>query len=446
MRAVVATRPGTIEPEHSTRVARQTKQSQAAGALASVMLIYIVVAVGRIGDIVPFLSSLPLAKMVAAAAIFVALRDKKALAPTAIWSLAPARLTILFMLLATVSIFFSVLHAGTLGIISGTVLSVSIGLALLVKAARNWAAVRRLLFGCVASAIVLAISVHLTSIAGRAGYISSLDPNDFAFVLSGLLPIVVAFFIVSRGTKRFGYACASIFVLIAILLTQSRGGLLGLVADILVMIFVLPARRRGKLTSGLSAANIVARMLVLAILGALTWHTLPSSARERLATITSLSSDYNMQLTGTGRLAIWTQTLPLATHRPWGYGAGAFVTADGMFAGGRYNAPHNMFLQALIELGVLGMGLLLATIIVSFRYLFRASAGMVEPSDHDALERRAFARGLLASLMGMCVAGFFLSELYSSAFWVVIILTGLVGRSAAAPRPSLREVQTGPNL
>jgi O-antigen ligase len=445
MRAAVETTRHTIEPGHSIRIARRAKPQQAAGALAGVMFIYIVVVVGRIGDIVPLLSVLPLAKIVAALAIFVALRDQKSLAPTAIWSLAPARLTILFMLLATVSLSYSVLHAGTLGVITGTVLSVSIGLALMVKAARNWVAVRRLLFGCVASAIVLSISVHLTSISGRAGYISSLDPNDFAFVLSGLLPIVVAFFIVSRGIKRVSYACASIFVLIAILLTQSRGGLLGLLADILVMIVVLPAKRHGKLTPGLSAANIFTRMLVLAILGAVAWRALPSSARERLGTITSLSSDYNMQLTGTGRLAIWTQTLPLATHRPWGYGAGAFGTADGMFAGGRYNAPHNTFLQALIELGVAGIVLLLATIVTSFRYLARESGGIVEGSNYEALERLVFARGLATSLVGLCVSGFFLSELYSNAFWVVIILSGLVGRPAAAPRPFLREIRSGSN-
>lgn len=416
----------------TTDVAQPTLRPHTAGTLAALTFLYIVVVVGRIGDIVPALSALPLAKIVAGIAIVIALRNREALAQTAVWSRAPARLTITLMLLATVSMLFSVLHAGTLGVITGTVLSVSIGLVLMIKAARNWAATRLLLFGCVVSAIVLATAAVITSYAGRAGDTRSLDPNDFAFVLGGLLPIVITFAVVSSGVKRLSYFGVAIWVILMILLTQSRGGLLALVVEVLVLISVVPTRRRGQLLFGRRSAAFAARALVLVILSTLTWQTLPQTTRSRLATITSLSSDYNTNLRGDGRFAIWMQTLPLSLHRPWGYGAGTFDTANGLFAGGRYRAPHNMFLQALIELGFPGLLLLIATIVSSVRYVARAFGNRAELSDHEAVERRAFAGGILASLLGLCVSGFFLSELYSEAFWALIALTCVVGRSPEA--------------
>ncbi len=427
-------------------LAPPTERPQAAGALAVLTFLYIVVVVGRIGDIVPALSAVPLAKIVAAAAIIVALRNRDALARTRVWSLAPARLTVVFMLLATVSMLFSVLHSGTLGVISGTVLSVSIGLVLMIKAARNWSAVRLLLFGCVVSAVVLAIAASVTSYAGRAGDIRSLDPNEFAFVLDGLLPVIVIFAVVSLGTKRLCYVGVAIWVTLTILLTQSRGGLLALLVEVLVLMFVVPVRQRDHLSFERPRTTIAARVLVLAIAGALIWHALPQTTRSRLSTITSLSSDYNANLNGDSRLAIWTQTLPLALHRPWGYGAGTFDTVNGLFAGGRYRAPHNMFLQALIELGVPGLVLLIAAIVSGVRRLACESRSQTEteqPSP-ETTEKRAFARAMVASLLGLCVSGFFLSELYSEAFWTMIALTCLVGREPDVPTHSPTGISTDP--
>lgn len=418
------------------------RRSETAGPMATMMLIYLVVVVGRIGDIVPGLHSIPLAKIVALLAIIVAVQNWSKLPAVSLWSLPPARLTVFIMVLATFSILFSVLKHATLGVITGTVLSVIVGMVLMIKSARNWPATRRLLLGCVFSALVLAASVEITRRAGRAGNDMDLDPNDFAFVLVGLLPLVIAFASLSRGLKKTSFAVAALWVVFEILRTESRGGLLGLLCVILLMMALAPTRRRGRIVIKASKGTIVARILILVMVAIVTWHAIPDTARARFETLEHPMSGYNTNLSDpTGRFSIWLQTLPLSLHRPWGWGAGAFATADGMYAGGRYKAPHNMYLQALIELGFLGFALFLALLISAFRRLKREAFDRTEPADQDALERRVFARALIASLSALCVSGFFLSELYSQAVWAVIILTCLVGRSAtktdAPPQPAI---------
>ena len=408
-----------------------TRQSEAAGPLATMMMIYLVVAVGRIGDIIPPIEFLPLAKIVAGIAILIAALNWAKLSQASVWSLPPVRLTLLIMALVTVSIVFSVWRQETLHMITGTVLSITVGTLLMIKSARNWHAVRRLLLACVLSALVLALSVEITRVSGRAGFTRDLDPNGFAFILVGLLPIVVAFAFVSRRIARLSFACASFWVIIEILRTGSRGGLLGLLCAIALMIVLLPARRRGQLLPKPSKTTILARITILLMASLIVWNTIPDSARSRLSTIVHPYSGYNTNLNDpTGRFTIWLQTLPLSLRRPWGWGAGAFPAVDGLYAGGRYKATHNMYLEALIELGFPGLTLFLATIVSSFRHLFREAFAQLEPTQHDALERRIFARTLISSLSALCVSGFFLSEFYSQVTWTVVILACLVGRSS----------------
>lgn len=399
-------------------------------ALAWIMLLYIVVTVGRLENLTPSLMSLHLAKIVAAIAILTALRTKDTLAPTRVRSLLPAQLMFALMALATLSIFFSVLKSGTLGVIEGTVISVTVGTVLIVKSARSWADTRVLLLSFVASAIVLGVMAMRTSDNGRAGHISAYDPNDFAFVLVTLLPVIVTFAITSRGLRRLAYLCVAAWVILIVLKTESRGGLLGLLVVALIMAILLPSNRRGRFETRPTVGRTLKRLFLMAVVGALVWSVLPHRAQTRLSTITSLSEDYNANVSAGGRLTIWVDTIPLILHRPWGYGAGAFTTVDGLYGGGRYRAPHNMFLQALIELGVEGLVLFIAILVSSLRLLVRAfpKTGPPAPTAREEVERVAFVRAIIAALIGACVSGFFLSELYSQVLWILIALACVVTR------------------
>jgi O-antigen ligase len=332
--------------------------------------------------------------------------------------------------ITTVSIIFSVLRSATFGVITGTAMAVVLTLLLTIKFSHDWTSVKTMLHGSVFASIILVLTIFKSSIAGRAGYSGSYDPNDFAFVLVGLLPLVITFGAVSQVVKRLLYLALASVMIVAILLTQSRGGLLGLLWDLIAMTFLLPIALRGRLQFRTSALKVIARVVVLALIGVVGWQSLPETTRARLGTITELGSDYNVNVTEgpqAGRLAIWSRNLPLVLDRPWGWGAGAFGTVDGRFAAGRYRAPHNAFLQALIELGVPGFAVFIAVIFSSLRYL-RVPAGR-GPRNHTGPpdEPRAFARALGMGLVGLCVSGFFLSSLFANVFWTLVTLSCAVG-------------------
>jgi O-antigen ligase len=435
-------------------------ERKAPDLLARMMGLYFVVSVGKIGDLIPGLHEIPLAKLVAALAIIIAIRSRTVSAAATWKSVPPAKLTIAVMGVTTVSILWSVLRSGSFGVITGSVLGVVVTQFLVIKAARGWAPVRTMIHGTVFASIVLVATMFTSKYAGsdRAGYSSSYDPNDFAYVLIGLLPVAVTFAIVSKGTKRLLYFGTAGVMIVAILLTQSRGGFIGLIFDIIAMTFALPVAWRGQLQFQTSKSRVLARVVLLTLIGVVGWHSLPEGTRTRLGSITELGSDYNASATDiraptAGRLAIWTRNLPLILNRPWGFGAGTFTVVDGRFAGGRYRAPHNTFLQALIELGIPGFLLFTATIVSSLRYLRvppdgDREKGMIATQD----EPRAFARGLGIGLIGLCLSGFFLSELFANVFWTLVALScavGIVRRlptttafGALPPLPPYRALQT----
>jgi O-antigen ligase len=391
--------------------------------------------VGRVSDFVPGLSEFPLAKVVAILAIIAALRLPKVRSSITWKSVPPAKLTFILMGVASVSILFSVLRSATFEIITSTVLAVVIILLLTIKVARSWAPVKTILNGAVFASLVLVATVLSSKVhdayGARAGYSSSYDPNDFAYVLIGLLPLVVTFAIVSKGAKRFLYFATACVMTAAMLLTQSRGGFIGLLFEIIAMTFALPVAWQGQLQFHTSRSRILARIVLLTLVGIAGWHSLPENTRARLDSLTELRSDYNANASETGpsagRLAIWVRNLPLVLNRPWGYGAGAFETVDGRFAGGRYRAPHNTFLQALIELGVPGFALFMAVIFSSLRWLRLPAATRPASLSLPPDEPRAFSRALAIGLIGLCITGFFLSQLYANVFWTLVTLSCAVG-------------------
>jgi len=89
----------------------------------------------------------------------------------------------------------------------------------------------------------------------------------------------------------------------------------------------------------------------------------------------------------------------------------------------------------LVELGIPGFALFIATIFSSLRYL-RAPADPGQESLEGAVadEPRAFARALGIGMCGLCISGFFLSELYSNVFWTFVTLSCAVGIVRRIPK------------
>jgi O-antigen ligase len=249
--------------------------------------------------------------------------------------------------------------------------------------------------------------IALTGGSGRISAGDSYDTNDLAYVLVTCLPIAYGFGSVSRGRSRLLFYCVATLLLFATLLTQSRGGLLGLVgATIFLIIRPLGGKTR-------RPWKFIAIASIVATIGAGTVALLPTETIERFATLGDLKSDYNMDANNvSGRTSIWRRGAISAIHRPIGFGPNTFNHVDFM-TGGTFKAPHNSLLQISVEFGWLGLLLYLLVHIRAWQHLQVDSIPEAAP----------ISRSIKSALLANFVAAFFLSQAYSGILWCILALS-----------------------
>jgi O-antigen ligase len=273
-------------------------------------------------------------------------------------------------------------------------------------------------------------------------------------VLDGILPFALAFGMTaaSRTRRLLCYGSAAIMVL-SVILTGSRGGLLGLLA---VVVFVMiepgtlrprqvattkfaPARKR-KMGA---KARIVLSLMACVLIGVSVWPQLPPETRARLATLESLDSDYNVNDEKTGRVLIWQHGLEALAHRPIGVGINAYPMADVKYG---FHTAHNSLVLVLVELGPVGFVMYLAVLLHTWRGLtkLRRTLRQLEEPSEEQRQQAIFSRMLQAGLVGNFVAGEFLSATYFYAYWANLALAmgfiALFNRAALEPTPERKIV------
>jgi len=404
------TTPGNPKPSRARALKVESLHPGAFG-----VSLFIMVAVGRLGEVVPFLGGLPLAK---AALLFgfigVLMASGQRNRPVLSYPLGKGML--LFGMIGAFSVLVSVWKSHSLEFFIGTFVGNLLLFFLLVKTSDNDKTRRLYIGSLIASATLLIVPAF--EAAGGGGYSTAYDPNDLAAVLVTILPLIIASSFTRRRLLRFGVA---LVVAAAVVATGSRSGFLGLVAvgGYLILTPTRGETTRAKRVLGVSAATAV---LLLAVGG---------SVNERIFSITHLENDYNFQAE-TGRLAIWERGVRIMAHRPWGAGLNGFEAAEGM-EGGRYKAAHNFLIQVGVELGIAGLIVFLALYLKAFRGLGR----------YHGSKDAGLAVGIRASLLGYAVTGFFLSQAYNPLLYVVLgLAAGLEPRSRAQKRTSNNGIGT----
>ncbi len=394
--------------------------------------LYVAVMVGKFSDWVPGLANVPLAKVAIALTAFSAWRARDSLKPVRIRSLPAARPAIAFLALAIVSIAFSVYKSGSLQQIYGIVVTL-FSFVLLIKITQSARDVERLLLALCVGGGGLAIAVLATYSGGRARINLNFDSNDLAYGLVTLLPVMRALAVTVRK-RRLLLQGLSIAVVIAIALTGSRGGIIGL--SVVVLLLVAYPLRYSEQTGlvKFSLGRFVVALVLIAAVGAITWGFLPGEVRDRISSILDLANDYNAGTSNASRSAIWLRNSAAVFSRPIGYGLGSSEYVDGM-TGGAFRAMHNSFVESLVELGLLGLWLFCASYVVALRQLRTVSAAHGGTAESCAAPKAAlYARALRIALTGNLVAGFFLSQAYSALLWIVIALCAVLVR-VSAPQP-----------
>jgi len=234
-------------------------------------------------------------------------------------------------------------------------------------------------------------SLRATIVIGE----TELDPNQMVFTL--LLPFSFVLLKVSqaRGTwRRLAYLLGSLLIAYAALISLSRGGMLAL---LLISIFYF-YRKGGKRKK----VFIISLVIISAIFAS---HAL--SIFEERVTMEYFEKDIEY-----GRIYIWLTSLP-AFQKHWLLGGGLDVFPK-LFLSitGNPWGSHNIYLGTLIELGLVGLTLLM----LALWYHFKALQN-IDQKHPDT----AFA--LKAAFAGMLVQAGTLEVLWRKPFWLILILS-----------------------
>ncbi|MEM9827947.1 MAG: O-antigen ligase family protein [Planctomycetota bacterium] len=261
------------------------------------------------------------------------------------------------------------------------------------------------------------------------------DPNDLASMLVTLVPLV--WYHASTETSALDRLLglgALVSLLVGVVITESRGGLIALIA---VAGWLLMTSR----------ASIIKKLSVIAIVGGIGVALLPDDIANRYATITSAAqTDESAQ----SRLAVWMAGARMFQDHPlFGVGVTNFEIVygsryiDRVGAGDIWRSAHNSAVEAAAELGAIGLLAWLMFMCGPVWVLWRARRRLgaatreldasdqaverwEEASEDDLVRetRRAefWCESMMASVIGFLVSAMFLSKAFDIS---TVIFVGL---------------------
>jgi O-antigen ligase len=229
-----------------------------------------------------------------------------------------------------------------------------------------------------------------TAVEGRAQG-SFTHPAQLAFFLVMAMPPALVLIVKSRGWQRGVAAGASVVIITVLVLTLTRGAIIGAGASLAIMLVWAPFRR--------IAATVLVALLLFAIFNAdaISHSQQLSLVGARLATITNKDE----ATVNNNRLRIWSTVPRIAADHPlFGIGVGNFKDYSLQYGlsegGGPFEHAHNVALTVLVEQGIPGAGLLLGMLFL----LGRTAAGALRRRFHEDF---AYALAPIAGLGGLCV-------------------------------------------
>ncbi|HLB50766.1 MAG TPA: O-antigen ligase family protein [Patescibacteria group bacterium] len=237
------------------------------------------------------------------------------------------------------------------------------------------------------------------------------DPHMMAFYMGMLLPFAVAFSAASSsGIKKISYGILAALLLLADILTFSRGGYAGLLGGAMIAAVLLRDR------FFMRDARRTFIVLSLVTLFLVVFFSSPFGAR--MISIFDVTEGSNQ-----GRIATWMQALTIIAHHPIG-GVGIGNYAIVVDPSADYRAPyyaHNLYLDIAAESGVSAALLWIGMLTTAFFSFVRAG------------KRDSVAIACAVSIVIFSVHALFETPLYSVHVFPILLLILSLGAAYASP-------------
>ena len=244
-----------------------------------------------------------------------------------------------------------------------------------------------------------------------------MNPNALGEFFIQLIPVLISFSILLKKFKRqIFYFFALILTIMAVMFTYSRGAYLSVMVSLLVITFIGGKRTFIKI----GFFTLASLFFISAFLG--SGRIIPLSVQERFEMAQNQDkreADESIRL----RKNIWTiakEHIALSPVYGHGYEASAYLLP--------YDT-HNMYLDLLLEGGIIALILFLIIFLIGFKIsysVFKASSDEFE---------KALSLGFIGTLIAVFVGNFFgtrMNHFASNGYFA--ILMGMVARLYAEKR------------
>jgi O-antigen ligase len=253
-----------------------------------------------------------------------------------------------------------------------------------------------------------------------------MDNNTFGAGLVAVMGPAVALAISAGSSMGRGLAAVSAaFILHTILLTFSRGTLVGFVAMGAAAVFMMPKRQK----------YFFALFLVAALAVRLTGPELAS----RYATI--LASDEERDASAQSRVELWMDCLDVVRAYPvLGVGPANWSTIAASFGWPAGKSAHSVWMETAAEVGIPGFLFLFGFFALAFKRLWPIARAKIDDTNRDSV---LLASGVALGLVGYMVAGQFVSVQGMELPYYMVMLGAAMLKAQPAP---VEQVEAIPSL
>lgn len=228
--------------------------------------------------------------------------------------------------------------------------------------------------------------------------------NSLANHMLVIIPFINNLFFQGNKWEKMAAIWAAPFILNAIILCNSRGAFLGLLAMIALMFLRAPAQIRKKYLIGF----ILGGILFFYLTNETFWN--------RMFTIDDYGKDRS-----SSRIVTWTGAVEMIKDYPWGRGGDSFLYYSPVYIpeivaahGGKARSVHNSYLQVATNYGLQGLFFYLMFIFSTFRILRKTKKMCTHDKDENMVSE---CTAIEIGLAGFLIAAIFGARPYSEVLY-----------------------------
>jgi len=244
------------------------------------------------------------------------------------------------------------------------------------------------------------------------------ESNFLAVFVGAMVPLIGVLFLQSRWPGKLFCLGTGAFAVNAIILTRSRGALVGIALGLIPAVFLAPKKLRLKVAAGLLVGS----------LGAV--YLMDTGFVDRMKTIdrSGEQRDASSQL----RLDLWETSLAMVKDHPLGIGPGNFFQVVGRYRPElERRDAHSTYFRCLTELGIPGFLLFLTICFSAMRTAMRASRRAERIRSETGTALRLLGYGFTVALCTFLAASLTVTTIYTEALWWLLLVPVCLERAVA---------------